>query len=194
MGQHNMLRLFFILTLALVAACSPPSTAPTVSAVTVVPTPATAAASPTGPPIPPTDMPMPSDTPTSTPTATLTATPTVTPTATATFTPTATPTATRTATLRPRPKPTNTLAPLIWAEAMLKGEGRVNVINNYPAPLTLTVADKTYTVPGSTANFYVDLGPGEYTWAAVIPGLAQGSGPLIVRAGWNTLLAFGKRS
>jgi hypothetical protein len=133
--------------------------------------------------------------PTETPTATATETATPTATATSTSTPTSTPT--RTATRRPtaKPTPSNTPAAIVWAMALTSlGQGTASIINNYPAALTLTIGDETYTIPGNTANFHIDLGPGQYTWTAVIPGIAAGTGPLIIRSGWNTLLAFGKRS
>lgn len=185
------------LTLEFVIACSPSSTAPTVSAATAAPAPPTPTASPTDTPIPPTETPSPTDTPTTTPTDTPTTTPTDTLTATPTdtLTPTTTPTATRTATRKPTPRPTNTLATITSAMLLKsRGSGHVTVINNYTSALILTVADKTYTVPAGATDFPIDVGPGNYIWTVVIPGVAKGTGGLIVMSGWDTVLAFGRRS
>ena len=100
------------------------------------------------------------------------------------------PTATRTATRKPtaKPAPTNTLAP-VGCIMLLKsgGQGRVSIINNYAGALTLKVADKTYAIPGNTADLYIDVGQGEYVWTAVAPGMAGGMGPLVVMSGWKGL-------
>ncbi len=75
-----------------------------------------------------------------------------------------------------------------------KGSGRVTVVNNYNAPVKLTVADKTYTIPALATDFPLDIGPGQYVWTATVPGIAMGSGGLIVMSGWDTVLALGRRS
>lgn len=193
-----MLFLFFFVLVTASACTAAPAAAPAVPAATAVPAPATATVPPTETLIPPTETSAPStETPTSTSTSTPTATQTATPTSTATASSTPTATPTRTATRKPTAKPTTTNTPALikWAMGLFPGGQRhVRVVNNYPAELTLTIEDKAYKIPAKSEG--VEIGTfdaGNYTWTAVIPGVAAGTGSLFIWEGRDTVLVFGER-